>query len=315
MKYEEFIKKPQNWGLPEAEIRRKYNMLKEQELFEMLGVPSHTGTSMSGAFGFPVPMSPNAQLLAFKSGIYGVQECTALTTLEVGIKAANLWDKLTCIYPFVGASALGHQWNLKDVSDSNNARRITWYGPVIHDPWGIRAGSYGGYGDMNLVIKNDIGVNNFHMALYFKGAQFPDGSYYGTEVPMGNRSDVSPMRCNFFIRDWDGGTYFSSNTAGESSAGNILTSPDGFFVMNRRTSTLVNIWQSGTKKYESNAIPTGGLNQESSFILTASRSGGPYFTTGGGIRLATVGQGLTDQENTDLYNISQTVQAILGRQL
>jgi hypothetical protein len=85
--------------------------------------------------------------------------------------------------------------------------------------------------------------------------------------------------------------------------------------MNRTTSTRVNIWQSGTKKYESNSIPTGGLNQESSFILTASRDGGPYFTTGGGIRLATVGQGLTDQENTDLYNISQTVQAILGRQL
>lgn len=90
---------------------------------------------------------------------------TAVNTLVLALKAANLWTKMDVIYPFVGGTAATHSLNLKA-----NAFNIVWSaGGVTHNANGITGDGATGYGNSTYTPSTAGGVwilNSAHLCVY-----------------------------------------------------------------------------------------------------------------------------------------------------
>ena len=94
MKYEDFIKRPQNWGLPEVELRRKYQLYRELEMLENLdfyvteaaaesSVTSISAVAASGGGAIldtpPPPFGVNEFITTWKTDNSGTSGSTQVT--------------------------------------------------------------------------------------------------------------------------------------------------------------------------------------------------------------------------------------------
>jgi hypothetical protein len=92
---------------------------------------------------FVYATDPDAFRFIEVANITSSVQVTAVNNLVVGLKSANLWNKMQVIYPFIGGTAFSHKWNLKDTRDSDDAFRIQYVGSVGHSSNGVT--STGGY--------------------------------------------------------------------------------------------------------------------------------------------------------------------------
>lgn len=92
------------------------------------------------SFGGPPPPALDPDAVAFLSAA-GITDPTiesAVNTLVVDMKAANIWTKMKAVYPFVGGTATTHKWNLINPLDTNAAFRLVFSGGWTHDSLGIK---------------------------------------------------------------------------------------------------------------------------------------------------------------------------------
>jgi hypothetical protein len=94
-------------------------------------------------------LDPDAQAFLTATGITDPTISSAINTLVVDLKAANLWSKFYAIYPLVGGTSTTTKYNLKDPQDTDAAYRITWNGSVTYSSSGVEGA--GGYGNTNLI--------------------------------------------------------------------------------------------------------------------------------------------------------------------
>lgn len=66
--------------------------------------------------------------------ISGDQIKTCITRLVLDLKSKFLWDKIVCLYPFVGGTSQSHRWNLKDTSTYS----LIFSGTFSHTAEGVK---------------------------------------------------------------------------------------------------------------------------------------------------------------------------------
>tara|TARA_R110000868_G_scaffold254424_2_gene511016 strand:+ start:206 stop:1069 length:864 start_codon:yes stop_codon:yes gene_type:complete len=100
------------------------------------------------SFAGPTPppaLDPDAVAFLSAAGITDPTIESAVNTLVVDMKAANIWTKMKAVYPFVGGTASTHKWNLINPLDTDAAFRLVFNGGLTHSANGVLPNGTNGY--------------------------------------------------------------------------------------------------------------------------------------------------------------------------
>ena len=262
------------------------------------------------AFSFGKMNDPDATLFIQVSELTGSTERGAIVDLVKDLKSNNLWSKMKAVYPFVGGTAASHKWNLKDPRDVDAAFRLTFSGGWTHSSTGALPNGTTGYADTFLVPATHLTENTTHLSYYSRTNTNTLSADIGS-------AGANPNRLEIVIRDnsWSISDHYNYNTNRVFITN--LSDARGFFVSSRTTSTSHKYWRNNSQISSTNTGTSSGfssLTNKTYLALLAIPGGGSYYGDKE-CAFATIGDGLTDADATNLYTIVQKYQTTLGRQV
>ena len=231
------------------------------------------------------------------TAITDVTIMNAINTFVVGLKSNSLWAKMRYIYPLVGGTATTHKFNLKNTL----LHEITFSGALTHDVNGI---TFGG-GTINTNCAGDLeGLNSAHVSVYSRTA----GNSPGAEVTYAG-IPTNP-RMMLIIQYTNGNTYNSYNNTYNTSFANLAAVSTGLYLMNRETSTALNLYRRGSNVWARTLATT--LTTSTNIAM------GAFSGVGYSIRntcFYSHGSHLTPSEVTIFDTLVQTLQTSLSRNI
>lgn len=259
--------------------------------------------------GFSVSIiDPNAQAFISAAGITDAVQRSATDKLVKSLKFYGLWSKCRAIYPYVGGTANSHKWNLKDPRDVDAAFRQIYTGGVTHDSNGFTGNGSTGYADTKFNGSVQGVGNDSHFSVYVRTN---NAAADKTEISAYNGlSAYWSIKCRDTGDITFNGIYRFATDGFISVAGN--TNSAGFYCLTRRSS-------SDAESYK-NGVSTGNTTTTSqsipnSNVLIGTRGDAASSFSDRNIAFVSIGNGLTDQQSSDLYTVVQEFQTTLGRQV
>jgi len=253
----------------------------------------------------------DAQAFITASGISGTN-ATAINTLVVNLKSANIWTKMKAIYPMVGGTATTCKFNLKDSRDLDAAYRLVFSGGATFSANGVQFNGTNAYANTFLTPSSILTLNSFHISFYSRTNANPGG------IMSGAINTVQGVAIQASVYGTNNGTIFDcyNSTSGQGRLlGSNVADSRGFAVFSRSSSSSSKIfWNS----VQNGAITTTGgtlPNTYSMFIGARNQDGTSSTFDNRQCAFASIGDGLTDAEATSLYNAVQTFNTTLARQV
>lgn len=231
----------------------------------------------------------------------------AINDLVVDLKNYALWDKMKAIYPMVGGNTVTHGYNLKNPIPVSSSFYMTFENNVLHSSLGIITN--GGWGNTNFTpSQQPLDTNSGHLSLYNRTSDSSDGYDFGVRASTGS---AIMLRGNTVY----GGVNITNNisAAGNSTSINI-TNKQGFYVTSR-INTLQTFTQYRTTDTITNSVTNTAVGLPTIPLLLGTTNGNSFFKTSRNYAFASIGDGLTDVDAINLYNIVQKYQTTLGRQV
>jgi hypothetical protein len=242
----------------------------------------------------------NARVIA-AGGTLSATEQSAIQTLCIALKDANIWDSLKAIYPMVGASAAACAQNLKSASFT-----ATFNGTLTYASTGVTPNGSSGFLDTNLQMDTNLSVNSNHLSYYSRT------SAAAAKYDFGAIQGANPAHYGLFR---DSANLLFVVNGNETATQWISTSNldgSGFFISNRQSSTLFQGIRNSTILASNTTTNTGGMPSINMYIMRVNG------TNLYGIRecaFASIGDGLTNTQSSDFYTAVQAFQTTLGRQV
>lgn len=247
---------------------------------------------------------PDADANAFitATGITNTTIINAVCTLVTSLKSANLWTKLTAIYPFVGGTATTHMYNLRNPANTNAAFRLSFVGGWTHSANGATPNGTNAYAETFCLHTQ---LNSASMSFYSRT------NSNGLFNDIGNATSITPNSI-VIVRYLDR-FYGHINQIVDTSVTN--TNSTGFYIVSRTASNVLRLFKNGSlalnattasSSIPSNTITISAWKQSASIISRYSNRECAF---------ATIGNGLTDADASAMYTIVQTFQTTLGRQI
>ena len=244
---------------------------------------------------------PDAQAFFTAAGITDNTQKSAVNQLVLDLKSYSIWTKMKALYPFVGGDATKHSYNLKDTTQY----QITWYGGVTHDSNGITGNASNGYGDTNLNDNSVLSLNDAHVSIYSRTNKdalmcdigcITNGSNVGVNL-------FSKYSSGFYARVHDDGAAGPISNSGTSQR---------LFIANRVSSSENRNYQAGVLKQQT--VTSGSLTNRTILIGAFGATSNPTsFYSDRNYSFASIGDGLTDQNMSDLTTAINTFQTTLSR--
>ena len=240
----------------------------------------------------------DAQAFITAASITDSTQQTAINTLVTDLKTAGIWTKMKAIYPIVGGTASSHKFNLKDPRDLDAAFRLSFSSGWTHSSTGMVGNGTSTSSNPHFNPSVDASQNDAHASLYIRTDNDQSGVDFGTS--------------NFSIQLYAGSLYTSLNASSYDSIGTYPS--DGHFSISRISSTQSKTYVDGSlvSTQVANSIAPNNYNA----LIGAWNDGNlTKFPTNREYAFATLGEGLTDAEVSDLYTAIQAFQTTLGRQV
>lgn len=261
------------------------------------------GIGISPLLGFDIgggtpAVDPDAQAFITAAAITDPTQQSAINTLVVDLKGYGVWTKMKALYPFVGGTATTHKFNLKNPLDTNAAFRILWSGGVTHSANGVLFGGVNGSGDTFLNDLSNLAQNSAHVSVY---SRTNASSLLAPSIASNSygQNGGTKLTLNFA-----NATYYSVHSADQPNSSN--TDTRGIFIANRTVSTGTSLSIRGTVTTHTQASQTPSN--------TTFRLGGyASFYDNKQLAFATIGDGLTNTDMTNLTTAVQAFQTTLGR--
>jgi len=246
----------------------------------------------------------DAKAFFTSSGIQDTVQMNAVNDFVMALKKDSLWNKFLAIYPMVGTTAATTKWNLKDPRDADDAYRLTFYGTPAFSDSGILFPTTNDYADTHVIDTAMGGYNNSAIS-YYSTTQNAVSGY-----DMGCSDTLYPYNELSIYSNSADTTYAADNTEWFGYGPNLPTpNTTGLFMLSATNSDVARI-RNGTVVGSYGKPPHESYTNASIWIGTtrgASRPGKRRCA------LATVGNGLSDAQAMDFYNIVQTFETKLGR--
>jgi len=241
----------------------------------------------------------DAQAFITAAGITDATQQSAINTLVTDLKGYGIWTKMKAIYPFVGGTSSTHKWNLKDPRDLDAAFRLVFNGGWTHGSTGATPNGTNGYAD-SFLANNIMSQNSLHISIYSR-TNF--NTYTAGDVAAWNGTFGSVIYTRSSINK------FNANNNSINQINQSNNSSLGFFVNTRTSSTQVILQVNSTQTTYANNSTN---NIASSFkIARTGDFNGEYSPRQ--YAFASIGDGLTDTEASNLYTAVQAYQTTLSR--
>lgn len=233
-------------------------------------------------------------------GTLSATEQTAVNTLVVKMKDDGIWSKMKAIYPMVGATAAACAQNLKSSSFTGTFTATGWtFASTGVTPNGTSA-------FMNTGLNASIELTTPSHLSYYTGTNANTGS---------DQIDIGLT--NFWLSLWYKGSGFNNSLARNQSStvllnGGTVTDSRGFGI-STKIGTTAKIFMNNIQKDSKTDTATNYSN--ANVFLGAFGNPGAQLYSNRDCRFASIGDGLTDTEASDLYTAVQAFQTTLSRQV
>lgn len=232
----------------------------------------------------------------------------SINDLVVGLKVDNLWNKIRAVYPFVGGTADTHKYNLKDSRDLDVAFRLTWgtghsTSPHSHSANGIKPVGTS-YAITHFSEEDELDLNNIHLSIYSRTDISAWAADIGSEYSVSVRS---AMMTKFGV-----GLLYSALGTGTSSV-TYTDNSQAMYLISRTSSAGVDTYRNKVKL----SYPAVASRKTTiPFYISAMSNidSTPTIYSPRELAFATIGEGLTENEQNKLYDRVQTFQTSLNRQ-
>lgn len=255
-----------------------------------------------------VAFDSNAEAFITAAGITNETQQNAINTLVINLKAFNLWNKMSAIYPFVGGTATTHKFNLKDPRDLDAAYRLSFIGGWTHSANGALPNGTNGYADTFLAPSTIMSTTSGHQSSYFRTSN--PISAAGAEGAFISGSSSMLLYPYTYSIGWISDLFDSSASRITTSTGNST----GFIVSTRASASSHKIFRNNTAIASTTAATTGTVPNINYYIGAANASPASFFFSNQ-YAFKSLGIGLTDAEASNLFTSVQSFQTILGRQI
>jgi len=264
-------------------------------------------TTLNRFVGTPIYPSfdSDAQSFMTSASITDSTQQAAINYLVTDLKSNNLWTKMKAVYPMVGGNATSHSYNLKNPSQF----QITWNGGLTHSSNGVLPNGTTGYGNTNFNPSSNITTNSAHHSFYFK----TNRSIYQTAVHgayQSNQLDMALYPYAFNI-GWINDIFDNSTSRLTISTGDST----GYVIGTRSSSSSHKLFRNNTQIASTTSATTGTPPNANYFIGALNYLGSANYFDNNQIAMATIGDGLTDTDASNLYTIIQNYQTILSRNI
>jgi hypothetical protein len=250
------------------------------------------------------PVDPDAQAFITAAAITDPTQQSAINTLVTDLKGYNIWTKFKAIYPIVGGTAATHKWNLKDPRDLDAAFRLTFATGWTHSANGMTPLLT--FADTKLIPSTAIFGSNQNIHLTYYSRSNTAGGY-----EFGN--SLSGDGSSFGISS----KYSNNNIYVFFGAFVNIAIPTGLgFAMANSTSAGVKAIKNGVV-VRTGAVASVNINSftRATYLGADNRLGVAAEFSTKQCAFASIGEGLTDAEATNLYTAVQAYQTTLSRQV
>lgn len=227
-------------------------------------------------------------------------EQTAVNTLVIQMKADNIWNSMKAVYPMVGASAAACAQNLKSSSFTGSFTSGWTFSST-----GITGNASSTFMNTNLNANTHLSRNSTHVSVYLrtnKDALMCDigGAQTGIEIDI-----FSKLSNTFFPR---------CNSGANAGVPNSVSSLN-LFITNRISSSQVRAFRNNNLTVLSDS--STGVPNSNIYLgcLGNDILGTKSFFNDRETAFASIGDGLSDTQASNLYTAVQTFQTTLSRQV
>jgi hypothetical protein len=225
----------------------------------------------------------------------------ALNTFVTGLKANNIWSKMSAIYPLVGGNATDHRLNLVNP----NSYRINYYGGWTHNANGITGNGTNAYGDTTFAPSGTLDINSAHFALYSRTVA-NQVAFHGSNVFW-----IQPNNSNTYRAAVYSSTGFGFGGTTVNSVGLIMVARTGsaasYIYFPSNTSFTTASFDSNTPSITN---PTASL-----YVGAQNNITSPVNYDNRNMSFYSIGSGLTFAEAQTFGTLVQNLQIALTRQI
>jgi hypothetical protein len=250
----------------------------------------------------------DAQAFITAAGITNPTQQTAINTLVVDLKGYGIWTKMKALYPFVGGTASAHKFNLKDPRDLDAAFRLVFSGGWTHSSNGALPNGTNAYGDTKLIPNTVLSQNSMNI------------SFYSRTNSTGNYFDIGAANSSYpsaggvaIVTKWSDNNSYTNAFGNTENNGSIFANTQGLFILKREISTSVQVFRNNTLGRSYSSVSTTPTTN--SIFISAFNQNGAINYSNREISFATIGDGLTNTQASNLYTAVQAFQTTLGRQV
>ncbi|MWB93000.1 hypothetical protein GON26_01375 [Flavobacterium sp. GA093] len=244
---------------------------------------------------------PHAQAFVIAIKTKSNPIANAVNQLCIDLKAANLWNKMQCVYPFVDTSEFAHKFNLLDPRDSDDAFRISFGSPsglTSHSALGFVSGNQLANTHFIPSIVQNVFSNGITIVCgtHITGDVRSIGAYMSTT----QASVVSIWANPYFVSRMNGSNIVYGNTDSK-----------GIYTAQRVSSTVSNQFRTGVKVTTSNSggvLPTIPL-----YIASVNENGLQKYPDQKRTQSTYIHEGMTDSEVVSFHTIINTFENSLSR--
>ena len=238
------------------------------------------------------------------AGITNTTQRNAINKLVIDLKYYGIWTKQRAIYPVVGGVAASHAVNLKTPGTYN----LSFTGGWVHSANGMLPNGSSDYADTGLVPSSALTLNSTHLS-YYSRTNINSDVYTMVSVTADDANIVA-LYANYL------GTMYSSMYNGVNGrVTGAVSRGDGFFIGSRTSTSSHKIYRNSTLINTSTTSTSLGSLPNVNMLIGQYRVGITSGLSAKQCAFASIGDGLTDTDALNFYNIVQRYQTNLSRQV
>ena len=221
---------------------------------------------------------------------------SALRTFEEGLITNSFVSRLPVIYPLVGGNSTKHALNFMNTA----TYPLTFTGGLTHSATGVLPNGTTGYADTGYKMSDFPNVNKYSIGYYSRtntNTGVDMGSYDASILDIESRYSGS-----FYGGNGGGGYILVANADGR-----------GFYVNCRTTSSRVDLYKDGVSVGNSGGTPT--VSTINMYLFARNDFGVTSYFGSKECAFSFIGYDFTQAEMTTFYNLVQTLQTSLSRQV
>lgn len=246
--------------------------------------------------------------------IMTLNEIDAVNNMVKAMVANGIWSKMKAVYPVIGGTAAAHKYNLVDPRDADAAFRLSFLGGGwTHNSNGMTPNGTTSYANTFLIPSTTLTLNNTHLA-YYTSTSMVANNQRDISVFIIGQNPVLSIGTNTNLVVSDSYNWIANRLNATMNNGSGLVSGS------RTSSTSHKAFLNGIQLGNTDTASTSGQSLPNAPLyigcanITLSGSGTISFSNKN-YRFISIGNGLTDAEARAFYQIVQTFQTKLGRQV